>query len=237
MDLRRESYNRRPDPAQSTFPTDAADAFRANKGLQCATIGAIAKTGTCASGGGSLPGSTSLQESSDSGLKAAGVVAHDRNESGVAVGRQMLLRAISAFIVLPGMVAFAIPIGIGASTGNPVQHSVAAAAVVCAGTVLLLWCVREFYVAGRGTLAPWSPPKRLVVSGPYRFTRNPMYVSVVTIVLGWSVLWDSRMLIYYALGTLATVYVRVRMIEEPWAARTFGSQWEAYRGRVPRWFV
>jgi protein-S-isoprenylcysteine O-methyltransferase Ste14 len=45
------------------------------------------------------------------------------------------------------------------------------------------------------------------------------------------------MLIYYALGTLATVYARVRVIEEPWAARTFGSQWEAYRGRVPRWFV
>ena len=88
------------------------------------------------------------------GLKAAGVVAHDRNESGVAVGRQMLLRAISAFIVLPGMVAFAIPIGIGASAGNPVQHSVAAAAVVCAGTVLLLWCVREFYVAGRGYARP-----------------------------------------------------------------------------------
>ena len=184
-----------------------------------------------------MPGSGSLQESSDGGLKAAGVVARDRNESSVAVGRQMLLRAISAFIVLPGMVAFAIPIGIGASAGNPVQHSVAAAAVVCAGTVLLLWCVREFYVAGRGTLAPWSPPKRLVVSGPYRFTRNPMYVSVIIIVVGWSVLWDSRMLIYYALGTLITVYARVRVIEEPWAARTFGSQWEAYRGRVPRWFV
>lgn len=178
-----------------------------------------------------------MQESSDAGLDTAEVVAHDGGESGVAVGGAMLLRAISAFIVLPGMVAFAIPIGIGASAGNPVQHSVAAAVLVSAGTVLLLWCVREFYVAGRGTLAPWSPPRRLVVSGPYRFTRNPMYVSVVIIVLGWSVLWDSRMLIYYALGTLASVYARVRVIEEPWAARTFGSQWEAYRGRVPRWFV
>ncbi|HYL70269.1 MAG TPA: isoprenylcysteine carboxylmethyltransferase family protein [Candidatus Dormibacteraeota bacterium] len=178
-----------------------------------------------------------MQGSSDSGLEAAGGVAHDRYEAAVALARPMLRRAISAFIVLPGMVAFAIPIAIGASAGKPVQHSLAAAILVCAGTVLLLWCVREFYVAGRGTLAPWSPPRRLVVSGPYRFTRNPMYVSVITIVLGWSVLWDSRVLIYYALGTLATVYARVRLLEEPWAARTFGSQWEAYRGRVPRWFV
>lgn len=184
-----------------------------------------------------MAGSSSLQESSDRGLEAAGVVADDRNEASVAARRQMLLRAITAFAVLPGMVAFAIPIGIGASAGHPVQHSVAAAVVVCAGTILLLWCVREFYVAGRGTLAPWSPPKRLVISGPYRLTRNPMYVSVIIIVLGWSVLWGSRVLIYYALGTLATVYARVRLIEEPWAARTFGSEWQAYRGRVPRWFV
>ena len=185
----------------------------------------------------SWAGSGSLQESPDSGLEAVGVAADERNDSVGAVTRQRLFRAITAFAVLPGMVAFVIPIGIGASAGNPVQHPVAAAVVVCAGTVLLLWCVREFYVAGRGTLAPWSPPQRLVVSGPYRMTRNPIYISVITIVLGWSVLWGSRVLIYYALGTLVSVYARVRLIEEPWAARTFGSEWRAYRGRVPRWFI
>ena len=185
----------------------------------------------------SLARSGSLQESADGGLEAVGGAANNGRESVAAVRGQMLFRAITAFAVLPGMVAFAIPIGIGASAGSSAQHSVAAAVVVCAGTFLLLWCVREFYVAGRGTLAPWSPPQRLVVSGPYRLTRNPMYVSVITIVLGWSVLWGSRVLIYYALGTLATVYARVRLIEEPWAARKFGSQWQAYRDRVPRWFI
>lgn len=149
----------------------------------------------------------------------------------------MLVRAIIAFIVLPGMVAFGVPIVIGASDGQPAQHAAVAAAVVCVGTMLLLWCVREFYVAGRGTLAPWSPPIRLVISGPYRLTRNPMYVSVLTIVAGWWVLWGSRMLIYYALGTLTAVYARVLWIEEPWAARTFGTEWDAYRVRVPRWFL
>jgi protein-S-isoprenylcysteine O-methyltransferase Ste14 len=170
----------------------------------------------------------------------ADAVTVTRDEMSVAVplrenGNRMLLRAITAFIVLPGMVAFAVPIAIG--VGSPVQHAAVAAVVVCIGTLVLLWCVREFYVAGHGTLAPWSPPLQLVISGPYRVSRNPMYVSVLTIVAGWCVLWDSRTLVYYALGTLTAVYARVLWIEEPWAARTFGSDWDAYRGRVPRWFL
>ena len=52
------------------------------------------------------------------------------------------------------------------------------------GIVLLLWCVRDFYVVGRGSLAPWAPPKNLVTIGLYRVTRNPMYVAVLTILCG-----------------------------------------------------
>ena len=47
------------------------------------------------------------------------------------------------------------------------------------GSIGLLWCVRDFYVRGRGTLAPWAPPEHLVVIGLYRFTRNPMYIAIV----------------------------------------------------------
>ena len=97
-----------------------------------------------------------------------------------------------AFLALPGVVAFALPIAIGISTHRPVRYLPLAAAVLALGTLLLLWCVREFYVAGRGTLAPWSPPRRLVTSGPYRWSRNPMYLGVVTILCGWCLLWDSR---------------------------------------------
>ena len=149
----------------------------------------------------------------------------------------MLVKAIAAFLALPGLVAFAIPIAIGTSAGRPVQHASIAASVLCLGTLVLLWCVREFYVAGRGTLAPWSPPRHLVVSGPYRVTRNPMYVGVFTILIGWSVLWQSRTLLLYALGVLGAFYVRVRLVEEPWAARNFGAEWESYRSRVPRWLI
>jgi protein-S-isoprenylcysteine O-methyltransferase Ste14 len=149
----------------------------------------------------------------------------------------LLARAIAAFLACPGTVAFAVPVTIGVAAGRPLQHLAIAATLLLAGTLILLWCVREFYAAGRGTLAPWSPPKHLVVSGPYRVTRNPMYAGVVTILAGWCVLWHSRTLVIYALVVLAAFHLRVLLAEEPWAARTFGAQWQAYRARVPRWLI
>jgi protein-S-isoprenylcysteine O-methyltransferase Ste14 len=147
----------------------------------------------------------------------------------------MLVRAIAAFVALPGVVAFAVPIGIGTLAGRPVQHAAVAVPVVCLGTVLLLWCVREFYVAGGGTLAPWAPPKHLVTTGPYRLSRNPMYIGVVTILIGWTLLWGSRTLVVYTAVAMAAIQARVLISEEPWAARNFGAEWQAYRARVPRW--
>ncbi len=149
----------------------------------------------------------------------------------------MLIRAVAAFVALPGVVAFAAPVSIGTLAGRPVQHAAAGILVLCLGTVLLLWCVREFYVAGRGTLAPWAPPRRLVTTGPYMLSRNPMYIGVVTILIGWTLLWGSRTLVIYTLVVMAAVHVRVLIAEEPWAARSFGADWEAYRARVPRWLI
>jgi protein-S-isoprenylcysteine O-methyltransferase Ste14 len=105
------------------------------------------------------------------------------------------------------------------------------------GTLLLLWCVREFYVSGRGTLAPWDPPKHLVTSGPYRISRNPIYVGVVTILAGWCALWSSRTLLLYLVLVMIAFHLWVLLFEEPWAARRFGSEWDAYRARVPRWVI
>ena len=147
----------------------------------------------------------------------------------------MLLRAITAFVAMPGIVAFALPIGIGISAHRPMRYVPLAATVLALGTLLLLACVREFYVTGRGTLAPWSPPRYLVTSGPYRWSRNPMYIGVVTILVGWWVLWDSRTLLIYALAVACVFYLRVLVIEEPWAARHFGAEWKAYRAKAPRW--
>src|SRR5262245_4238076 len=117
------------------------------------------------------------------------------------------------------------------------QFHVAAIPALVVGTVLLLWCVRDFYVAGRGTLAPWSPPKHLVTVGLYRYSRNPMYVAVATMLFGWALALASPGLAIY--GVLVCVAFQLRVVygEEPWLARTHGAAWEEYRARVPRWLL
>jgi len=145
----------------------------------------------------------------------------------------LLTRALVAFCALPGMVAFAVPVAIG--WRSPVRAPRLALVPLALGTLLLLACVREFYVAGRGTLAPWAPPQQLVTSGPYRFSRNPMYLGVLTILAGWCVLWDSPPLLGYALLLAIGFHLRVLIAEEPWAAGRFGEEWRRYRARVRRW--
>ena len=149
----------------------------------------------------------------------------------------LAIRAIAAFLALPAVVAFALPIWMAISASRPVRYLVPGVVLVCLGTLLLLWCVGEFYVAGRGTLAPWDPPKRLVTTGPYRLSRNPMYIGVITILIGWCTLWDSRTLVIYAACFAIGFHLRVLLYEEPWAARQFGGEWEAYRARVHRWVI
>jgi protein-S-isoprenylcysteine O-methyltransferase Ste14 len=148
---------------------------------------------------------------------------------------RLFWKAMVAFLALPGMVAFAIPLLLIAP-----RQTVSVATVglipLFAGIALLLWCVREFYVAGRGTLAPWSPPQHLVVTGLYRFSRNPMYVAVVLVLFGWAIAFRSWALAVYAFAIGVGFHLRVVFGEEPWLARTFGEKWVRYRSRVPRWF-
>jgi protein-S-isoprenylcysteine O-methyltransferase Ste14 len=162
---------------------------------------------------------------------------HERvpSDARLARIRSMLFRAIVAFIAFPGLAAYAIPVAIGVHTHRPAQHLALTAILVLAGTAGLLWCVREFYVAGRETLAPWQRPKHLVTSGPYRFSRNPMYVCCAVILLGWCVLWDSPGLRICVVVTLVVLFVRVRFLEEVWVTRHFGADCNDYRLRTPRW--
>lgn len=149
---------------------------------------------------------------------------------------RLLPRALTAFLALPGVVAFAVPLLLLRPREAGWTIAAPGAIVVGAGTILLAWCVREFYVAGSGTLAPWAPPKHLVVSGPYRYSRNPMYVAVLCIVSGWALGYRSAAIGLYALGLLVAFQLRILWHEEPVLARTHGDQWRAYAARVPRWF-
>jgi protein-S-isoprenylcysteine O-methyltransferase Ste14 len=146
------------------------------------------------------------------------------------------LKAALAFLALPGMVAFAVPLLVLAPDGPSAFALWPAATLLVAGSFLLLWCVRDFYVEGKGTLAPWSPPQHLVVSGLYRVSRNPMYVAVTLILGAWSAGFRSRTLTIYAVCVAIAFHLRVVFGEEPWLARRYGDQWERYRACVPRWF-
>jgi protein-S-isoprenylcysteine O-methyltransferase Ste14 len=147
----------------------------------------------------------------------------------------LFLRAAFAVIVLPGVMGFLLPLAVI----EPVwQREIAVSpglAIVGAGTALLLQCVREFYVAGKGTLAPWSPPKHLVVTGPFRWSRNPIYVAMLVVLIGWAVTYWSRALAVYTVVMCVVFHIRTILGEEPRLAREFGDQWRRYVRRVPRW--
>jgi len=146
----------------------------------------------------------------------------------------LFLKAVFAFLVLPGMVALAVPLLL-LMPATPEPFAIWGVPLIAAGGVFLLWCVREFYLAGRGTLAPWSPPQHLVVSGLYRVSRNPMYVAVMLILVGWAVGFRSRALTIYAIAVMIAFHLRVVFGEEPWLARRYGEEWVHYRLSVPRW--
>src|SRR5690349_3976719 len=109
---------------------------------------------------------------------------------------KLFWQAVFAFLALPGVIAFVVPALVLRPNGAAF-HRIGMVPIVI-GTVLLLWCVRDFYVAGRGTLAPWTPPRRLVAVGLYRFSRNPMYIAVITVLIGWAVMFQTTALVVYA---------------------------------------
>jgi protein-S-isoprenylcysteine O-methyltransferase Ste14 len=95
--------------------------------------------------------------------------------------------------------------------------------------------VTDFAVAGRGTPAPIDPPKELVRRGLYRFTRNPMYVGVASVLIGEAWLFASRAMAVFALGVVTMFHLFVLFYEEPTLRRTFGDAYERYCAAVPRW--
>ena len=147
----------------------------------------------------------------------------------------LFARAAVAFLLLPGMVAFVVPIVVLRPPAAVREFHSVALAPLAIGAILLLWCVRDFYVSGKGTLAPWSPPRRLVIVGLYRWSRNPMYVAVTIVLLGWAIAYRSSMLLGYAIVVAIMFHLRVVLGEEPWLSRTYGDEWQRYRRHVPRW--
>ena len=152
----------------------------------------------------------------------------------------LALRAIFFVLLLPGTVAGYVPFGIlRAADRLRVPElslsSVGASILAIAGAVVLLRCVWDFFAKGKGTLAPIDPPRVLVVSGLYRFTRNPMYNGVIALIVGEAWLFSSVSLLEYALLMLVFFHLWVVLYEEPTLESLFGESYRAYRRAVPRW--
>ena len=148
----------------------------------------------------------------------------------------LLLKNLLFMAVVPGTAAVYLPLYIARnqSAGSGWVFGLALT-LLAVGGALYAWCVWDFAVFGRGTPAPIDPPKRLVLRGLYRYTRNPMYLSVLTVILGWAVLYQAETLALYALTLGLGFHLFIVFYEEPHLRKVFGKEYEDYCTEVGRW--
>ena len=139
--------------------------------------------------------------------------------------------------MVPATGAVYVPWWILRSGGGYVPRPVVwqAAAVIAAGLALYVWCLWHFATTGRGTPGPWDPPRHFVAVGPYRFVRNPMYISAGLVIVGEALLFLSLALVIYLVVVGLVVHLFVVAYEEPTLRRLFGEDYMAYLRTVPRW--
>ena len=149
----------------------------------------------------------------------------------------LALRMLIAMLVLPGTLAGVIPFLLLQVDRSRVPGTrwLPAYALLALGLCVFLWCVYDFFAVGKGTLAPWDPPRHLVITGPYRYCRNPMYVGVLLTLAGWAALVGSVAMAEYAVLVAGGFHARVVWGEEPTLRRVFGAEFDRYVQTVPRW--
>jgi len=150
------------------------------------------------------------------------------------------LKTLIFTILVPGTLAVVIPYRLAASSaarGTIPLGGLRYFGLVffAAGALIYLWCAWDFAFAGKGTPAPIDPPKELVVRGLYKHIRNPMYVGVLSLVLGQAFWFEAaRLFIYAGIGFLL-FNAFVFFYEEPALTRKFGPAYVRYCDAVPRW--
>jgi protein-S-isoprenylcysteine O-methyltransferase Ste14 len=157
-----------------------------------------------------------------------------------------LWRPLLSILVLPGTVTVFVPawvllggadtaVGWGLSGVAAALPVLVGLALIAAGLVLMARTIALFATEGEGTLAPWDPPRRLVVRGVYRHVRNPMISGVLCVLLGEATCFGTPALFtWFALFFLANA-VYIPLVEEPGLLERFGDDYRRYRGNVPRW--
>src|SRR4051812_31674488 len=142
-------------------------------------------------------------------------------------------------LLAPGVVAGLIPAVITGgrmprTSGGTAPATIVAAIMILTGVVVLLGAFIRFARAD-GTPAPPMPTGHLVVVGPYRYVRNPMYLAVLTIILGQALLFRSAAVVLYAGVVLLAVVLFVRGYEEPTLEHEYGDEYREYRRNVRAW--
>jgi protein-S-isoprenylcysteine O-methyltransferase Ste14 len=155
----------------------------------------------------------------------------------------MFVRQLCAVVALPGLVAVVVPAWIASEnrvaltapsdlTGTALQGF--GTVLVALGLVLFAASLYYFWSRGRGTLAPWDPPRRFVVDGPYRFVRNPMISGVIFILLGEALVLRSRPHAAWAGLFILINALYIPLLEEPILAERFGDSYRQYKREVRR---
>lgn len=152
----------------------------------------------------------------------------------------ILMRAITYAVLFIGFVLVFLPLRliswsvVSAPPGFGFAQAIGSVAAGL-GAALALWCVLTFALLGKGTPAPFDPPRRLVVRGPYRFVRNPMYLGAAMALAGAAFFYGSYALAAYTGAFLLLAQAFVLLYEEPTLRSTFGSEYESYCRQVRRW--
>lgn len=148
----------------------------------------------------------------------------------------LFLRNLAFTLIVPGTVAIYVPLYVARheqiGTGPAL---IAGSLLIALGAAIYLACQWDFAFFGRGTPAPIDEPQRFVSRGLYRYVRNPMYLGVLTTILGWATLFRTTALLWYALGVATAFHLFVMLYEEPHLKRVFGREYEEYCARVNRW--
>jgi protein-S-isoprenylcysteine O-methyltransferase Ste14 len=154
----------------------------------------------------------------------------------------IFMRAAVYATLFAGFVLVALPARVLGAAGiaAPVQigaWQVAGVVVGVCGAAIALACIVTFVFVGRGTPAPFDPPRRLVMRGPYAVLRNPMYLGGTLAMSGAAAFYQSAGLLLYVTGFLVAMHLLVVGYEEPTLRATFGRDYEVYCQRVRRWGI
>ncbi len=151
----------------------------------------------------------------------------------------LFVKASVFTLVVPGAVVVLVPylLMTDASLGaiDVFGMSLLGLPLIILGTALYLRCAYEFVLSGRGTPAPIDPPAHLVTTGPYRYSRNPMYIGPLVILIGETLLYGALPLLYFLLALAAGFHIFIVSYEERALGQQFGEAYARYCEAVPRW--